>query len=284
MIKTAFFTAWEIVKTVMQYIWNIINIVFTVIGGIVKAGLQVLTGDFSGAWETIKQMSVSVFEQVKKTIADFITGAINIGKTFLQNIAQGFLDNMSTVLEAAKSVWERIKSVFTGEQINVSPNVQYNQPAGPPIPPGYRAYASGGLIDRPHLGLVGEAGPEMIVPLSASRRGRGLELWQQAGQMLGAIPYANGGLVGARNVPERQKPSKPPSGMRGPGGKGNGGRGAGPMQNTIHISITGDQVAAMGEDKGYMRKVVREMAEEFLEEIMEAADNYTIDNLGTMME
>ncbi len=283
-IKTAFFTAWEIVKTVMQYIWNIINIVFTVIGGIVKAGLQVLTGDFSGAWETIKQMSVSVFEQVKKTIADFITGAINIGKTFLQNIAQGFLDNMSTVLEAAKSVWERIKSVFTGEQINVSPNVQYNQPAGPPIPPGYRAYASGGLIDRPHLGLVGEAGPEMIVPLSASRRGRGLELWQQAGQMLGAIPYANGGLVGARNVPERQKPSKPPSGMRGPGGKGNGGRGAGPMQNTIHISITGDQVAAMGEDKGYMRKVVREMAEEFLEEIMEAADNYTIDNLGTMME
>ncbi|MEZ2659279.1 phage tail tape measure protein [Aneurinibacillus aneurinilyticus] len=280
-IKIAFFTSWEIVKTVMQYIWNVINIVFIVIAGIVKAGLQVLTGDFSGAWETIKQMSASVFEQVKKTIADFISGAIGIGKTFLSGIADGFMSNVDTVLAAAKSVWERIKSVFTGEPITVSPNVQYQ---GPPVGPPARPYANGGLIDRPHLGLVGEAGPEMIVPLSASRRGRGLELWQQAGQILGAIPYANGGLVGARNVPERQKPSKPPSGMRGAGGKGNGGRGAGPIQITNHISITGDQVAAMSKDEAYMEKTARKVLEELLEKVMEAFDNHTIDNLGTMME
>lgn len=57
-------------------------------------------------------------------------------------------------------------------------------------------YASGGYIDRPHLGLVGEAGPEMIVPLSPGKRARGLALWERAGNLLGVRPYADGGLVG----------------------------------------------------------------------------------------
>lgn len=46
-------------------------------------------------------------------------------------------------------------------------------------------YADGGLITRPHVGLVGEAGNEMIIPLSRHKRKRGLALWQQAGGMLG---------------------------------------------------------------------------------------------------
>ncbi|MCL2531469.1 MAG: hypothetical protein FWE40_04860 [Oscillospiraceae bacterium] len=45
------------------------------------------------------------------------------------------------------------------------------------------------------MGLVGEAGPEAIIPLSSNRRGRGLALWQQAGEMLGVRQYAPGGTV-----------------------------------------------------------------------------------------
>ncbi|MGP0577394.1 tail tape measure protein [Paenibacillus peoriae] len=59
-----------------------------------------------------------------------------------------------------------------------------------------RPYARGGYINRPHVGLVGEAGPEMIIPLSASRRSRGRELWERAGIIMGVRPYANGGQVG----------------------------------------------------------------------------------------
>lgn len=58
------------------------------------------------------------------------------------------------------------------------------------------AYANGGYINRPHLGLVGEAGPEMIIPLSSGRRGRAMELYERTGQMLGVEPYKDGGLVG----------------------------------------------------------------------------------------
>lgn len=60
---------------------------------------------------------------------------------------------------------------------------------------GGNRYANGGLITRPHFGLVGEAGPEAIIPLSSNRRGRGLALWQQAGEMLGVRQYAPGGVA-----------------------------------------------------------------------------------------
>lgn len=56
-------------------------------------------------------------------------------------------------------------------------------------------YATGGLITQPHLGLVGEDGPEAIIPLSPSRRGRGLQLWQQAGKWLGVQLHAAGAIV-----------------------------------------------------------------------------------------
>lgn len=46
-------------------------------------------------------------------------------------------------------------------------------------------HAEGGLMTKPHLGLVGEAGPEMIIPLSQGRRNRALGLWRETGQMLG---------------------------------------------------------------------------------------------------
>lgn len=58
-----------------------------------------------------------------------------------------------------------------------------------------RQYATGGLITQPHLGLVGEDGPEAIIPLSPSRRGRGLQLWQQAGKWLGVQLHAAGAIV-----------------------------------------------------------------------------------------
>ncbi|KMZ42507.1 MULTISPECIES: hypothetical protein [Bacillales] len=59
-----------------------------------------------------------------------------------------------------------------------------------------KKYANGGMINKPHLGLVGEAGPEVIIPLSAGRRKRALELLGHTTRKLGVTPYANGGMVG----------------------------------------------------------------------------------------
>jgi TP901 family phage tail tape measure protein len=58
-------------------------------------------------------------------------------------------------------------------------------------------HALGGIMTRPHMGLVAEDGAEAIIPLSGKRRGRGLKIWERAGQMLGVNPYADGGIIGA---------------------------------------------------------------------------------------
>lgn len=60
-------------------------------------------------------------------------------------------------------------------------------------------HAEGGLFGSPHLGLVAEDGPEAIIPLGSKRRGRGLDLWMQAGEALGVKAYADGGMAG--NIP-----------------------------------------------------------------------------------
>ena len=43
--------------------------------------------------------------------------------------------------------------------------------------------------------LCGEDGPEVIIPLGSKRRSRGLELWMQAGEILGVHKNANGGIT-----------------------------------------------------------------------------------------
>jgi hypothetical protein len=52
----------------------------------------------------------------------------------------------------------------------------------------YVGYAQGGIVTDPHLGLVAEAGPEGIIPLSARERTRALGIWEQIGVIIGAMP------------------------------------------------------------------------------------------------
>ena len=66
-------------------------------------------------------------------------------------------------------------------------------------------HAAGGEVGRhgAELSWVGEEGLEYIIPTVPSRRGRGIALWEQAGQELGVLnsngeiaAHANGGIVG----------------------------------------------------------------------------------------
>ena len=58
-----------------------------------------------------------------------------------------------------------------------------------------KGYAAGGIVHGgAQLVTVAEEGtPEMIIPLGVQRRGRGLKLWEKAGEMLGVGRIATGG-------------------------------------------------------------------------------------------
>lgn len=59
----------------------------------------------------------------------------------------------------------------------------------------YRPHANGDIVNGPQFSLIGEDGPEAIIPLGSKRRDRGLSLWQQAGELLGVGRYADGGIL-----------------------------------------------------------------------------------------
>ena len=48
---------------------------------------------------------------------------------------------------------------------------------------GIPAYAEGGILNHPHIGIVAEDGPEAIIPLDGSPRAK--SIWQEAGELLG---------------------------------------------------------------------------------------------------
>ncbi len=54
----------------------------------------------------------------------------------------------------------------------------------------FAAHAAGGIMTTPHLGLVAEDGPEVIIPLSINRRQNALKLLAQTSGILGA-PITN---------------------------------------------------------------------------------------------
>jgi TP901 family phage tail tape measure protein len=57
-------------------------------------------------------------------------------------------------------------------------------------------HANGGYSDGPELTWWGEDGPEVIIPLGTKRRNRGIELWKEAGNILGVEKHADGGMIG----------------------------------------------------------------------------------------
>ena len=51
---------------------------------------------------------------------------------------------------------------------------------------GISKHAEGGIFYKPHIAAFAEDGPEAVIPLSENRRASALDIWQEAGEMLGA--------------------------------------------------------------------------------------------------
>nr|WP_325297160.1 phage tail tape measure protein [uncultured Dysosmobacter sp.] len=150
-------------------------------------------------WEDIKTGTVTFFTETlptkwtefwkgietffTETIPAWVEGAAASAKTFFtETIPQKLSDFFGGIGEKISGffggVWSNIKGAFGAGYADAT------------------AHAWGGIMTKPHLGLVAEDGAESIIPLSPSKRGRGLDLWEQTGAALGVRPYADGGIVG----------------------------------------------------------------------------------------
>lgn len=166
-----------------QEIWNKVT---------TAIGETVFNGEWwQSQWNGVKDWASNTWESAR----DIWNSARDaISETLFS--ADWWQSQWKAVEDWASNAWGNIKSGWGKFWDKVGGAFSEGREAGKEAATGTKAYARGGFITSPHLGLVGEAGPEAIIPLSAHMRGRGRELWEQAGQMLGVRPFASGGIVG----------------------------------------------------------------------------------------
>ena len=144
--------------------------------------------------------------------------------------------------------------------------------------------ANGGIYDGAMLSWVAEDGPEAIIPLGAKRRERGLELWLQAGEMLGVTEFADGGIVAPYSGALSRLPDDvwdddgdfdPP-----PVHTGNGGNGGGPKQISVSVSanpvyhIDGDSSDdIISKIKAHQKEIAEILGSQFADELEDIISN-----------
>lgn len=140
--------------------------------------------------------------------------------------------------------------------------------SGSTVTAAFAKNAEGSIVTGPLLSWVGEDGPEAIIPLGSKRRGRGMDLWLQAGRALGVKEYADGGMVG--DVPLSGDSADSSSGSSG----NNGDKGQVVINMNPVFNINGDG----GNDtvnsiKEKLKELINEMSGELASRLLESYAN-----------
>lgn len=140
-ISTFFSTAYKWIVDTFTRLWNTI-----------KGPLQNLWNDVQGWLQPVFDVFVNVFTDIKNAVANIWDGLITVLKTPINWI----IDAVNTVIKGLNKIHFTIPKWVPGIGgkefgINIAT-----------IP----RLASGGIVTRPTLAMIGEAGPEAVVPLN----------------------------------------------------------------------------------------------------------------------
>lgn len=103
----------------------------------------------------------------------------------------GTVGSVSVVWSALSSAWSSMQSWFNSNPLTsyvqeVVTEVRSNGYSWDALWGRSGKTANGMIVNGTQIRMVGEAGPEAIIPLSASRRGRAMELYREVGNFLGS--------------------------------------------------------------------------------------------------
>ncbi|WP_301589720.1 hypothetical protein [Anaerostipes faecis] len=149
--------------------------------------------------------------------------------------------NKSSTRRKSRNLSKKEREKIAREAVHKSKTGEYM-----PFPTAVSPYANGGFVNKTTLSYVGEDGPEAIIPLGAKRRQRGLDLWNQAGAMLGVPGYANGAIVGANPGETVKKPKKNAVHKAG----GNGKTSSGNKKSGVKVSVGNISINVKGSGDG----------------------------------
>lgn len=170
---------WTVVSAVFQLARAAIVAVFTAIAGFVepiwrglwdrvRSVVSTLSGWVSGAFGAIRDTITAVFRSVASTVSgiwDGIVGTVQRAISRITGAAQAMWGGIKGVVNAGIGMLNSAIGGFNSliGAVNRVPGVSV--PTIPRIP----MLADGGIVTSPTLALIGEAGPEAVVPLDRYR-------------------------------------------------------------------------------------------------------------------
>lgn len=110
MVSAYLVAGWEWVKSVGIAVWEGLSAYFGMVinfwKGLFTAFIQFLTGDWSGAWETIKETFFNAFTTIDGWFDGWISGLFDSGKKIILTIVDGILSVKDEVANAIASALE----------------------------------------------------------------------------------------------------------------------------------------------------------------------------------
>ena len=164
-------------------------------------GLDAIDAETAAAVaEKLQAVAESVPESVKSQLSTGITDGVN--QTDLSGAYAGLTTLRESVASQAQA--EFSTPIDIKQQVNITyTTTEFGKPSpsslfsGSTSAPNWRFAdhnANGGFTNGAELSWIGEDGPEAIIPLGRKRHGRGVELWEQVGKILGISGHADGGI------------------------------------------------------------------------------------------
>lgn len=214
--------------------------------GLVIAAVALLVGGFIYLWNT----------------SDSVRNAVS---SFFGTLKQLGVDACNAVINALNKMIGLINKI---PAINIPkiPNLGGGGGGSSKGKGKVKKYARGGIINNPHFGLVGEAGPEAIIPLKKNNP-RSIQLLNQTSRMLGA------------NHNLQQKPLGVLKTRDNSNNKNKLNTKNNPSVNSYYFSPS---VSASGSNKTEIKEAMRELFEEFkdfIEDIREENERIDINEL-----
>lgn len=164
------------IAQIAQNIGNVITSIQGVFNGLIQFITGVFTGNWSQAWEGVKQIFGNAFDalvELCKIPINAVIGVIN-----------GAVKGINSILGKVTTIPDWVP-VVGGQSFSMQL---------PTIP----MLAKGGFTDG--VSIAGEAGTEAVISFDPSVRSANIANWQKAGQMLGVDPVQAASVAGAGSL------------------------------------------------------------------------------------
>lgn len=172
---------WDGLKLVVETAFNAIKAIvessLAIIRGLFEAGTALLKGDFSGVWDALTGIVTDSLDSIKEFVSNTFDGIID----FLRGVPSKIADATVGLFDGIKNAFREAVNFIIRAWNGLEFKIPGFDPPGPgPSFPGFTLglpdipqLAKGGIVTGPTLALIGEAGPEAVVPLSGRNAGMG---------------------------------------------------------------------------------------------------------------